>query len=257
LISPNFQIFLTCTESRFLSPALRSRCFCVHTILRKDESSICELSEIVLSQSSSSSIYCNTLAPILANIFIAINEESKGKDFLFSKDKFSLHRIVNCAKGIGNDIVSSISISCGLEMSFVFCFREFEFQNYVTDKIHNILLTFLKKSIKVSQNNWIELKLLAGRLEFISLYYAFPPEYWPKKVDERLDKVFSELYPTSERIQSLPKIKSSHLTVSFEDVCSEFEESFHNYFQHITLSELSPMISFLEEICFIILKFHF
>jgi hypothetical protein len=123
-ISTKFQIFITCTESRFLSSALRSRCFCIHINHVQQETALRELSEIVLSQSSTSSLYSHSLSPLLTHIFSKINEDRQGQSFLFSKDTFSPHRIINCAKAIGNDNISPTSISNGIEMSFVSCFND-------------------------------------------------------------------------------------------------------------------------------------
>jgi hypothetical protein len=108
----------------------------------------------------------------------------------------------------------------------------------------------------VSNNNWIEITLIAGRLEFISLLNAFSKETWPQKADELLDKIFSEIYPNSILMKSRPLIEDCDLTISFEDICSEFEDCFHNFFEHMIIDEISQITYLLEEIHFIITKFH-
>jgi hypothetical protein len=103
-IRPNFQIFITCRDPRKLSPALRSRCFCVHIETATSEQSLQKLAKCILSLSGHAAIHRNYLSRALAKVY-SKTKPSATQALLFSQDTFSPHRIVNCARGLGNDAI--------------------------------------------------------------------------------------------------------------------------------------------------------
>jgi hypothetical protein len=127
-ISESFQVFITCRDSRKLSPVLRSRCFCVHVEAAGNENSLQELGNCILSRSGNTSSHGLPLSLALAQVHNSMKPDSRlgtsDKALHFSQDTFSPHRIGNCARGFGNDSLTATSISYGFRMSFASCFRE-------------------------------------------------------------------------------------------------------------------------------------
>jgi len=164
-ISDNFQIFITCCESRSLSPALLSRCFCVHLESPELETDFLELADIILSGSSTTARYSQPFSEVLSKVFCQISknilEEKTEKTFLFSNDSFTSHRVVNCARGIGNYILNKESFAAGLKFSFVSSFKEFQFQEKCFNLIIKILESVSKNSQLVIENTWEELCIQA------------------------------------------------------------------------------------------------
>jgi hypothetical protein len=180
-ISPNFQIFITCRDPQKLSPALRSRCFCVHIETAMEEDSLCELAESVLSRSVTSSLYAKPLSITLASVFKKTSPSGTDQPLLFSKDTFSPHRIVNCARGFGNDTITSDSLAEGFTMSFVSSFSNPADRNHVAYLIRDTLSGITKVKLSDSQSGWEGMCFQAGRLEFTVVYTLFAKEGWPSK----------------------------------------------------------------------------
>ncbi|KAA6368944.1 MAG: hypothetical protein EZS28_035529, partial [Streblomastix strix] len=131
-IAEGFQIFITSNDLKKLSPALRSRCFCIQMETAHDEVQLKELSESVLNQSDVGRDYSIPISLILSKTFCHAREMSKTRKLLFSKDTFSPHRIINSARGIGNEKITAINIASGIQMSFIQCFKSKEDQKEIS-----------------------------------------------------------------------------------------------------------------------------
>ncbi|KAA6398497.1 MAG: putative midasin nuclear AAA ATPase [Streblomastix strix] len=121
-IAEGFQIFITCSDLTKLSPALRSRCFCLQLESAKKADQLKELTSCVFDQSETAQYYSNPFSHILADIFFDIRTKIETRKLLFSKDTFSPHRIVNSAFGIGSEQITAQNLASSIIMSFVRCF---------------------------------------------------------------------------------------------------------------------------------------
>ncbi|KAA6381216.1 MAG: hypothetical protein EZS28_023257, partial [Streblomastix strix] len=149
-IKEGFQIFITCNDLKKLSPALRSRCFCIQMETAQDEVQLRELAESALNQSDTALFYRIPISRILGGVFCDARDKSKTRKLLFSKDTFSPHRIVNSARGIGNEQMTASNIASGIQMSFIRCFREDEDQKDISQNSENIIKQIGKEKIAVT-----------------------------------------------------------------------------------------------------------
>jgi MoxR-like ATPase len=244
-ISPNFQIFITCRDPQKLSPALRSRCFCVHIETAMEEDSLYELAESVLSRSVTSSLYAKPLSLALATVFKRTNPSGTDQRLLFSKDMFSPHRIVNCARGFGNDTITSDSLAEGFRMSFVSSFGNLANCHHVASRIRAALSEIASVKISDSQSGWEDLCLQAGRFEFTLVYNLFARDEWPSKANSRLDDVFQIVYPNSIRVRKLPEIGRP---LAMDSVLTQLEDTLLGWISRMTVGDIRKTILLLDEL---------
>jgi hypothetical protein len=189
-IAPSFQVFITCRDPRKLSPALRSRCFCVHIEAAGNENSLQELGYCILSRSGNTSPHALPLSLALAQIHDSTKPDSRpgehDKALLFSQDTFCPHRIVNCARGFGSDSLTAASICYGFRMSFASCFRTDQDHSSSEMKIRDILRKVSREKIQAMESGWERLRLQAGRLEFVAVHDALATKDWPNEANKNL-----------------------------------------------------------------------
>jgi hypothetical protein len=182
-----------------------------------------------------------------------MNDQSKSMNFLFSKDSFSPHRLINCAKGFINEILSSSSIFKGIMMSFVSCFKNKVDKN----SLKEVLLDTVQKSSEEPQpfvqSGWEELILEAGRLEYgaIALHYK-GQESWIDNANKELTFYYSNFY-SNFRSSKLTNIKTSF---NFSTILSQFEDALLKWFDSIVFEDIQKTVSLLKEVEFVITVFH-
>ncbi|KAA6391978.1 MAG: putative NEK protein kinase, partial [Streblomastix strix] len=252
-IAEGFQIFITCNDLKKLSPALRSRCFCIQIETAQDEEQLKELSESVLNQSETSRLYNIPFSQMLSKIFCTGREKSKSQKLLFSKDTFSPHRIVNSAHGIGNEQMTASNIASGIQMSFIRCFREDEDQKDVSQNSENIIKQIGKEEITVLSNRWEEFVKQAGKLEYISIYQFIKDnkKKWPDDADELLNQLFSIHNKGKDRMKVLHQIDSFE-NFHMQDILNIFEKIIIEWLKEMKISDIRRTYSVLSEVDFVI-----
>jgi MoxR-like ATPase len=250
-ISHEFQIFITCRDPRKLSPALRSRCFCVHIESPSGEDGMKELAESVLMQYGGCSPYHTPLSKLLSRA-LAIAQRAN-RHLLFSKDTFSAHRVVNCARGLGTDRMTGDSIAHGLCMSFVACFSNQVDQDAILAEIRTAVQALASEKIPLYRSGWEELTLQAGRLEFAAIYDACPRDSWPDAADKSLGQLFCSVNPDNFRVLTLPEAPNN---VNTRSMMAKFEASLLDWIGGMTIGDVKRTVGVLEEVKTILTAFH-
>ncbi|KAA6385783.1 MAG: hypothetical protein EZS28_018691 [Streblomastix strix] len=234
-IAEGFQIFITCNDLKKLSPALRSRCFCIQMETAHNEVQLKELSESVLNA----------------------RDKSKTGKLLFSKDTFSPHRIVNSARGIGNDKITTTNIAYGVQMSFIRCFREDKDQKDIFINAEDIIKKIGKEKITVSSNRWEEFIKQAGQFEYSAIYQFIKQKEmkWPDDGDELLSQMFSIHHKGKDRIKSL-HIYDKMKIIQLEEFLRNFEICILEWFKEMKLSDIQKTVSVLAEVDFIVTQLY-
>ncbi|KAA6387670.1 MAG: hypothetical protein EZS28_016803, partial [Streblomastix strix] len=252
-IAEGFQIFITCNDLKKLSPALRSRCFCIQMETAHDEVQLKELSESVLNQSETSRLYNIPFSRMLSNIFCNTREKSKNRKLLFSKDTFSPHRIVNSARGIGNDKITATNIASGIQMSFVQCFKSDEDQKDISVNSEEIIKKIGKEKITVLSNRWEEFIRQTSKMEYIAIYQFIKEKQmkWPDDADELLRQLFSIHCNGKDRTKVLHQIDNIE-NFQIKDLLKIFQKSVIEWLKEMKLSDIRRTVSVLSEVDFII-----
>jgi hypothetical protein len=252
-ISEKFQIFITYQNHQKISPALRSRCFCVYLDTPHQMETLFELSQNILSHSTYTSLYSKSLSKVLTSIFWKIQNQNNSLNFLFSKDSFSPHRIINCAKGLGNDTLTSKSIAEGIIMSFTNCFKKEKDKNYILQDSIQIIQQISKEHQQSDQSSWDELVLQAGRLEYAAIVLKYGNKPSDKEIDSILTVLYMRFYGGKSRIA---EFKTITIPLKFSEILPQFENGLLNWYDSMTFDEIPKTISLLKEVVFLVTAFH-
>jgi MoxR-like ATPase len=254
-ISPDFQIFITCRDPRKLSPALRSRCFCAHLQTPSNVDQLSELARHVLSRSSSA-FYRTPLSEVCSKVFSdAAHLHRKGRKLLFSRDSFSPHRVVNCARGISNDLLDSYSLASALRLSFVGCFKEASDQTGVVTGVVAVIDQLCQRHVPVDQSEWEAFVLQAGRLEYAAVYGGLGEGFSRDKAEELLGELFTQLHPCQARFRELPSPVLQHFPTLEVNVV-QFETALFGWIETMTFGDIVRTVNVLDEVEHFMTRFH-
>ncbi|KAA6398400.1 MAG: putative serine/threonine-protein kinase PLK4 [Streblomastix strix] len=256
-IAEGFQIFITCNDLKKLSPALRSRCFCIQMETAQEEVQLKELSESVLNQSETSNTFSIPFSRMLSNIFCNAREKSKNRKLLFSKDTFSPHRIVNAARGIGNDKITATNIAYGVQMSFIRCFKEDKDQKNISINAEKIITKIGNEKISIQSNRWEEFIKLAGQFEYATVYQFIKKKgmKWPDDADELLHQLFSIHFKGKDRTKDLHQIDNIE-KIQIKDILNIFEKITIEWLKEMKISDIRRTVSVLSEVDFIVMQIY-
>ncbi|KAA6402261.1 MAG: hypothetical protein EZS28_002207, partial [Streblomastix strix] len=256
-IAEGFQIFITCNDFKKLSPALRSRCFCIQMEAAQEEVQLKELAESVLNQSETSQLYNIPFSRMLSNIFCTGREKSQTRKLLFSKDTFSPHRIVNAARGIGNDKITAINVASGIQMSFVQCFKSDEDQKDISINSEEIIKKIGKEKIALSSNIWEEFIRQAGQIEYIAIYQFIKKKgiQWPDDADQLLSQMFPIHNKGKDRTKQLHQFEGIEV-IHMKNIMKIFQRTVIEWLKEMKFSDIRSTISVLSEVDFIITQLY-
>ncbi|KAA6403970.1 MAG: hypothetical protein EZS28_000496, partial [Streblomastix strix] len=252
-ITEGFQIFITCNDLKKLSPALRSRCFCIQMESAQEEVQLKELAESALSQSDVGRAYSIPISLILSKTFCHAREMSKNRKLLFSKDTFSPHRIVNSARGIGNYKITAKNIASGVVMSFIRCFKLDEDQKDISINSEEIVKKISKEKIAVSSNRWEEFIKQAGQFEYATVYQYIKEKgmKWLDDADELLRQLFSIYCKGKDRIKTL-HLNDNIENFQIKDLLNILWRSVIEWLKEMKISDIRNTVSVLSEVDFVI-----
>jgi hypothetical protein len=251
-IAPNFRLFITCRDRRKPSPALRSRCFWVQIESTTEAQFLFELSETVLSRSLTTASYSRPLSYCLASLFAESMTLHKDRPLVFSKDTFSPHRMINCARGLANGAVTSESTSKRFRMSFVNCYRNPEDTNLILAQSKDIVRTTALDPLPDAKSGWGDLILQAGRFAFALIRSVMTGEDWQKTANARLTQLFAIHHKGEDRSRELP---DSDRKLLVSDSLTRFEETLLAWVGNMSLGDIQKTIGLLNEVIFVVTNF--
>ncbi|KAA6400332.1 MAG: hypothetical protein EZS28_004141 [Streblomastix strix] len=216
-----------------------------------------ELAESVLFQSDTGRLYSVPIARMLAGVFFEGKTKSKTQNLLFSKDTFSPHRIVNAARGIGQDEITAESIASGVAMSFVQCFKSEEDQHIISTNAEGILAKIADEKLPSNTNKWEEFNKHAGQLEYVILFDFIQKKGkdWPTDAEEELNLLFKKHYMKNDRMKNIHKFDKDITIPELDEMIQKFEHITLEWIKDMKFSDIRKTVSVLSEVNFIVTSF--